>query len=77
MMETAVGLDAVVSPLKNLALKAALAANFEDDTDEMQKAIKLDGAMQVTDKTLVNAGFRTVDADFDPVYRSHAKRPVG
>ena len=75
--ETAVGLDAVVSPLKNLALKAALAANFEDDTDEMQKAIKLDGAMQVTDKTLVNAGFRTVDADFDPVYRSHAKDQWG
>ena len=75
--ETAVGLDAVVSPLKNLALKAALSANFEDDTNEMQKAIKLDGAMQVTDKTLVNAGFRTVDADFDPVYRSHAKDQWG
>jgi len=75
--DTAVGVDAAFSPLNNLALKAALAANFENDTDKMQKALKFDGAMQVTDKTLVNAGFRTVDSDFDPVYRSHAKDQWG
>lgn len=69
--ETAVAVDAAFSPLSNLALKTAIAANMKSKEDT-QKAFKLDGAMQVTDATLVNFGYRTVDSDFDPQYRSHA-----
>lgn len=73
--ETDLAVEAAFSPLDNLALKSVFASSFK--AEDMQKAFKLDGAMQVNEKTLVNFGYRTVDADFDPTYRSHKKDDWG
>ncbi len=73
--ETALAVEAGFSPLDNLALKSVFASSFK--AEDMQKAFKLDGAMQVNEKTLVNFGYRTVDADFDPTYRSQKRDAWG
>lgn len=73
--ETALAVEAAFSPLDNLALKSVFASSFK--AEDMQKAFKLDGAMQVNAKTLVNFGYRTVDADFDPTYRSQKRDAWG
>ncbi|HHY19794.1 MAG TPA: hypothetical protein GX522_07845 [Firmicutes bacterium] len=76
--ETSFAVDAIYSPLDNLALKSVFAASvYDQNVESMKKAFKLDGAMQVSEKTLVDFGYRTVDAEFDPTYRSHAKDQWG
>ena len=71
--ETAIAVDAAFNPLENLAMQTVFASSFNDNqVKDAKNALKIDGAMKVNPDTLVSFGYRTVNKDFDPTYRSHA-----